>query len=426
MLKNDYRRALILLRALEGSWRGHVRLERRTLMGSMQFTVFGPGPEERLLALLIGRRRGRFRAHPLGELTGAGRGQAAMRCEFDPRDMGGMALEEYDLAAVARWNGQTWELIMAGFPNGSREMDWAGARDAVGQLVDGKTKNEKGKEDVKTEEPDGGAAQGEENAVLWPREINTPEEPESAPILQRPAYPEWSNPDGADTPAGQVTEDKAGFHVPDVLPEDEGKAKERSEDSAMDAQVQEDEGMDEPAPDAMDAPAQENDAADGPAPEDDPMDAPATEDAPKETPTPAPDAAFDDMDAPAQEEDPWDEAMDAPAEDYEDGDGEESQSAYDALGVSDGPWPEAVEPLRGLFMARPPEKGPVDGFVFVRSEMPRGSGFGYVLTGLMCRDGRIAEAAYAVPGPRTAEPPAGLEDYAWEDGYWILRREVGP
>ena len=35
MMRNDYRRALILLRSNAASYSGHVRLERRTLMGSM-------------------------------------------------------------------------------------------------------------------------------------------------------------------------------------------------------------------------------------------------------------------------------------------------------------------------------------------------------------------------------------------------------
>lgn len=37
MIRNDYRRALIMLRALEKGYSGHVRLERRTLRGNMQF-----------------------------------------------------------------------------------------------------------------------------------------------------------------------------------------------------------------------------------------------------------------------------------------------------------------------------------------------------------------------------------------------------
>ena len=43
MLRNDYRRALIMLRAVEKGYAGHARLERRTLTGSMCFTASAPG-----------------------------------------------------------------------------------------------------------------------------------------------------------------------------------------------------------------------------------------------------------------------------------------------------------------------------------------------------------------------------------------------
>ena len=39
MAKNDYRRSLIMLRAHERGYSGHVRLEHRVMMGSMYFTV---------------------------------------------------------------------------------------------------------------------------------------------------------------------------------------------------------------------------------------------------------------------------------------------------------------------------------------------------------------------------------------------------
>lgn len=42
MIRNDYRRALIMLRALEKGYSGHVRLERRTLRGNMQFSITAP------------------------------------------------------------------------------------------------------------------------------------------------------------------------------------------------------------------------------------------------------------------------------------------------------------------------------------------------------------------------------------------------
>ena len=42
MNRNDYRRAFIMLRPSLPGYSGHVRLERRTMMGSMYFTASGP------------------------------------------------------------------------------------------------------------------------------------------------------------------------------------------------------------------------------------------------------------------------------------------------------------------------------------------------------------------------------------------------
>ena len=53
MLRNDYRRALIMLRAIERDYAGHARLERRTLIGSLCFTASAPGAA-RLWVALVG------------------------------------------------------------------------------------------------------------------------------------------------------------------------------------------------------------------------------------------------------------------------------------------------------------------------------------------------------------------------------------
>ena len=36
------------------------------------------------------------------------------------------------------------------------------------------------------------------------------------------------------------------------------------------------------------------------------------------------------------------------------------------------------------------------------------------------RDGRITGIRYAVPGRYAPEPPAGLEDYSWDDAGWCV------
>ena len=42
MNRNEYRRAFIMLRAAMPGYGGHVRLERRTLTGSMYFIITAP------------------------------------------------------------------------------------------------------------------------------------------------------------------------------------------------------------------------------------------------------------------------------------------------------------------------------------------------------------------------------------------------
>ena len=65
MLRNDYRRALIMFRPLEQGYSGHARLERRTLMGTLCLTASAPGAAA-LRAALVGRRGNDYFAAPLG------------------------------------------------------------------------------------------------------------------------------------------------------------------------------------------------------------------------------------------------------------------------------------------------------------------------------------------------------------------------
>ena len=75
MLRNDYRRVLIMLRSLRAGIAGYVRLERRTLIGTMQFTVTGAREDELLYALLLYQVNGLWYAQPIGQLGPARYGQ---------------------------------------------------------------------------------------------------------------------------------------------------------------------------------------------------------------------------------------------------------------------------------------------------------------------------------------------------------------
>ena len=79
MNRSDYRRAFIMLRAAMPGYGGHVRLERRTLTGSMYFIITAPQGVSELSAALVGRQNGDYFAAPIGPLTRDRRGQAQGR-----------------------------------------------------------------------------------------------------------------------------------------------------------------------------------------------------------------------------------------------------------------------------------------------------------------------------------------------------------
>ena len=128
MMRNDYRRALILLRSHAAGFSGHVRLERRTLMGSMYFVVQAPEAAENLRAALVGRDRSGYFACALGQFKRDSRGQAVLSYSFDPRKLCGRELEQYQLVAVVRGD---CEIVLSGNVSGSAELNWAQVRAAV-------------------------------------------------------------------------------------------------------------------------------------------------------------------------------------------------------------------------------------------------------------------------------------------------------
>ncbi len=132
MIRNDYRRALILLRSAVKGLSGHVRLERRTLGGSMRFSVAGAGSSDNLRALLLRKGKSGWTAVPVGSLRVDNRGQAGLTWTFDPRNIDGFTLEDYPVLAVVQLgkNG-TVEPALSGFVNGSMDVDWVQAMSAA-------------------------------------------------------------------------------------------------------------------------------------------------------------------------------------------------------------------------------------------------------------------------------------------------------
>lgn len=131
-MRNDYRRALILLRSSAPGYSGHVRLERRTLMGSMYFLVQVPLDCASLQVALVGRDRSGCYACALGEIRQDGRGQAVLGYSFDPRNICGRELEKYQLI-VLNCAG-TDQVVLHGNVNGHAELNWEQVRAALRKL----------------------------------------------------------------------------------------------------------------------------------------------------------------------------------------------------------------------------------------------------------------------------------------------------
>lgn len=123
MAKNDYRRALIMLRGLEKGYGGHARLEKRVMSGTMDFTVSAPAGET-LAAALVGPRGGKTVGKALGTFKPDGRGQMGLLASFDPRNIAGLDLSEVSAAIIARISESGVTPLLYGWINGSKTVNW--------------------------------------------------------------------------------------------------------------------------------------------------------------------------------------------------------------------------------------------------------------------------------------------------------------
>ena len=71
-----------------------------------------------------------------------------------------------------------------------------------------------------------------------------------------------------------------------------------------------------------------------------------------------------------------------------------------------------------------PEMPEFEGYIFFRTSVPKGCGYPCAAIGLQQEDGQITGVCYALPGRMETEPPPGMEDYVWQDGWWITCLDI--
>ena len=385
MMKNDYRRSLIMLRALERGYSGHVRLEHRTLTGSMVFVVTAPSGGTLCAALVRWNSRGEYAAARLGELRRDSRGQATLAYSFDPRCIDGHPLSDYSLIAVTDRVGRRCDMVLAGNLNGSRETDWNQARIAACSAC----------------------AMADEPAFDLPVRPGV-----------RPARPNYD--DQATTLPDDVLVEPVD--TPTTLPDDVLVEPDDAPTTLPDDVLVEPDDTPTTLPDDVLV---------------EPDDAPTTLPdnvfvEPDDTPTTLPDDIPVETDEQIPVETPSDESTDGgaappfPAPD-DSADAIPAASYGDADANALNPtlvWPGESEGLRSYFAGENYSvDAPDDGYLYVEAPMPEGSGYDSVRIGVHPENGVPESVAYALPGRFSAEPPEGLEDYEWsgdgERGWWV-------
>ena len=438
MTRNEYRRAFIMLRAVMPGYGGHVRLERRTLTGSMYFIITAPQGVGELAAALVGRQDGKYFAAPIGPLSRDRRGQLALAWQFDPRSIAGRPLEAYAWVTVVATGGPC-ALALTGNVEGSRPVDaralgeaacalFAPTREAPaadlpvaesgeGPAGGGLTWMESGG-DLSGSEGAGAPAGGDgarSGAVAAPSDggqgvseaatgtSRGDEATSGASGADRAASGAGAVPSaggqavsGAGTvpigsnPAGPEAAD-AGETCGDVRVYTMTRARLRHAAASRPA------GQDKAG-----SPARP--AAEPSQPANEPAQGGAGGDPVPTVPEPT--------------------APEGPAT------GPAPVTAAKQLGLDiTEPWPGDAEALRRLFATQvQAADAPDDGFTYVAFPMPEGSGYGESLVGLKAEGGRITAIRHALPAMRAPESPAGMEAATWlpgdgGKGFWVTEGE---
>ena len=377
MNRNEYRRAFIMLRAAMPGYGGHVRLEKRTLTGSMYFIITAPQGVSELSAALVGQRDGACYAAPIGPLVRDRRGQLVLAWTFDPRNIAGRPLEAYAWVAIVATGGPC-ALALTGNVEGSRPVDaGALAAAACGLFAPGQ------------------AAPGDDAPAA-----DIPGPCEDAPVPTTEPAP--AEPAPVPNPNAEVRGDVKVYTLKRSRLR---RVTDRAATPAKPPTPQADPAPEIPASQTDPAPeilASQTDLA----PE---MLTPSTGPMP-ETLAPVTAAKALGLDITA----PWPGAAEPLRRLF----------ATQAPAPSKAPAPdESLGPDENL--ARNESLAPDDGFTYVAVPMPAGSGYDHSLVGLKVRDGQIVAIRHALPALRAPEPPAGMEAAAWvpgngEAGFWVV------
>ena len=370
MIRNEYRRAFIMLRAVMPGYGGHVRLERRTLTGSMYFIITAPQGVGELAAALVGQQNGEYYAAPIGPLNRDRRGQLALAWQFDPRSIDGRPLEAYPWIAVVATGGPC-ALALTGNVEGSRTVDARALERVACALFTPVADADAPAADLPGPEPTPAAAEAPIDDL--------PDAPMQIGISPDDRSPQDTPVDGTEE-GGEETRGDVRIYTMTRARLRRLAAGRR--DSA----------------DAHQSPS-------------------ARREAPEPVPQAEPEAehASTGTEADAMEAAPEPAALPT-----------DPVTAARRLGLDiTVPWPGIAESLRRLFATQAPvAEAPDDGFTYVAFPMPEGSGYRDSLVGLKVDEGRITAIRHALASRRAPEPPAGMEGCQWipgegESGFWV-------
>lgn len=390
MMKNDYRRSLIMLRSHEQGYSGHVRLERRTLVGSMYVVINTPTSSGTLCAALVLKNaQGAYAAAKLGALRRDSRGQASLAYSFDPRNIGGRALEDYWLIAIVHTDDAgACEVVLSGNVNGSRNVEWNGVRAAACEAC----------------------REGRQPACEFcPQAVEEREEnPDEAGEAQKRDRRRTSEA-GADDDKWQRWNAEGDEDSREENEEDEERNRQNRRRSDEDEEDKEEEEEQDRRKRERSG---ERDQSGGSFRYDGRGNAGSTDSDEVISQPPA-----DDL---PEKRNVSAKAVIAPAQ----------ATAAEVLGLDPNiPWPGVAEQVRQFFVAQPPKELMLnDGYVYVSAPMPERSGYDHAEVGLKVEEGLPVTMAYALPSRYTPEPPPGLENYTWKggasDGWWTIQTDV--